>query len=171
MRASMRETVPSTAKSARAAKFAALTLGKLHVLLAQNEIRTIEATTDVLTASPPPRGVGWIEVDRDRLPVYCTGPDLAPMSVIPAERRICVVLKSDVESFGLLCDEVVLATANIAITDMPVAMRLPGTPIVGLARYADAIACVCKAQHLSEFLRASQRLGGGRSLPASKDRV
>ena len=169
----MRDTLPNAVKSTQAGAYAALTLGKLYVLLPRTELRTIEATTDVMTASPPQGGVGWIEVNRDRLPVYCTGADLVPMSAIPVERRICVVLKSDIASFGMLCDEVVLATANIAMKDMPVAMRLPGTPIIGLAQYADTIACVCTAERLSEFLRKapSTRLGGGRTLPASKDHV
>jgi hypothetical protein len=167
----MHETALAEATSARAGHYAALSLGHLNVLLPRQELRTIEAATDILTASPPPRGVGWIELNRDRLPVYCTGPDLAPLSTIPVERRICVVLKSEIESFGLLCDEIVLATTDVVITDMPIAMRLPGTPIVGLAHYANAIACVATAERLAAFLRASQRLGGGRTLPANKDRA
>ncbi|MFN0300325.1 MAG: hypothetical protein ACKVQU_08210 [Burkholderiales bacterium] len=105
--------------------------------------------SDVDASAPPQNGVGWIELNHQRLPVYCTASDLHPIATIPAARRICVVLRGDAGSFGMLCDEVALTAAGkIQVHELPIAMTLPDAPVGGLAKYADSIACVCSAERL-----------------------
>ncbi len=160
----MREHEPSAATARHRGGFAALSVGKLNVLIGREQLRTIEAATDIDVDAPPPGGVGWFTLDRDRFPIYCTGGDLRLITAIPAARRICVVLRREAGLFGVLCDEVVLVAADtIHVHDLPVAMHLPNTPIAGLAKYADAIACVSTADRLCNNLsRAASGTVGSR---------
>lgn len=157
----MRESDSQAAGVRPGHAYAALTHGRLYVLVPRGDLRTIEAASDVDRSVPPENGVGWIELDHQRLPVYCTGSDLHPIATIPAARRICVVLRGDEGSFGLLCDEVALiAAGKTQVQDLPVAMTMPGTPVVGLAKYADSIACVCTAERLHAHLNRAPGANG-----------
>jgi hypothetical protein len=149
----MRESLSPAVIAPHNGGYAALTLGRLYVLIPRGDLRTIEAASDVDRSVPPENGVGWLELDHQRLPVYCAGSDLHPIGMIPDTRRICVVLRGDEGSFGLLCDEVALVAAGkTQVQDLPVAMTMPGAPVVGLAKYADSIACVCTAERLHGHL-------------------
>ncbi len=134
---------------------AVLTISGLQLALRQSEIRALESTPDLDTDETKPFSVGWVQFRDERWPVYCLTQDLSLLVVVPRERRSCVVLDTGAGYIGVLCDSVNLGTQFLPeqLQDLPVAMRLPDTPILGLiALEEENVACVSSAERLVEHV-------------------
>jgi len=143
-------------QSLREFAHAVLKLEHLALVLPRSDVRTLEAAADLEAADPPPNGVGWIEAERGRFPVYCFSPELEPLARPPAGRRICVVLDAGGEIFGFLASEVVLLEkSEQPVHTVPRAMAAPGSPVLGVTVYADAVACVSSARAILSHARLS----------------
>ncbi len=135
------------------ARFAALDLGHLSLLLPQHEIRTLETVLDVEGAGADTDAACWVGLDGERWPVYCLSVDLEALPAIPAERRICVVLHHKEGCFGLVCEQVGnLARNEFDLLAVPVCMRMPETPIRALAVQGEQVHCVTTSADLAGFL-------------------
>jgi len=132
---------------------ALLKIGGLNLLLPQSEIRTLESATDIEAASPALHSVGWIVYAQKRWPVYCLSAELALMEVAPSERRACAMLAMGAGYLGVMCDDMIIQKDFAAQRyELPVAMRLPDTPILHLVDYEQGIACASNAIRLTAYI-------------------
>jgi len=134
---------------------ALLDISGLRLMLPQSEMRALEAATALDTDETKPFSVGWVRLNGERWPVYCLSPELSLLVVVPKERRSCLVLGSGAGYIGILCDEF---SVGVQIPpeqrhDLPPAMRMADTPIVGLAALDDdEVACITSAERLIEHI-------------------
>lgn len=132
---------------------ALLKIGGLNLLLPQSEIRTLESATDLEVAAPALHSVGWITYAQKRWPVYCLSAELALLEVTPVERRACAMLPIGAGYLGIMCDDMIIQKDFAAQQyELPVAMRLPDTPILHLVDYEQGIACVSNAMRLTAYI-------------------
>jgi hypothetical protein len=141
------------ARSGLNATAALLKIGSLNLLLPQGEIRTLESSTDVDLSAPVLHSTGWISYMQKRWPVYCLSEALALMDAVPAERRACAMMAMGAGYIGIMCDDmIVLKNFTAQRYELPVAMRLPNTPILYLAGYEQGIASVSNANRLTAYV-------------------
>ena len=130
-------------------EYALLSLDALFLLLPQRQIELLEPALEVRYGE---EGIGWIEESEGgSLPVYCFSQQLALLYSPPVQRRICVLLDAPKGRFGLLCDQVRLM-GSLPAVPLPPAMRLPDTPILGLAHREQQVFCVSSAQALWDYV-------------------
>lgn len=136
-----------------APKIVLLTIAGLRLMLPQEDIRTVESVTDIVTADAPVRGTGWIKYLGQVWPVYCFSEELEFLSYIPSSRRACVILALNGAYYGLLCDDarVCFDFAHQSF-DIPASMQLAISPLSGLAHYEEGLACVSDASHISNYV-------------------
>jgi hypothetical protein len=132
---------------------ALLKINGLHLLLPQGEIRTLESATDVDATATALHSAGWITYAQKRWPVYCLSDELALLAVVPSERRACAMLATGAGYIGILCDDmIVLKDFSAQRYELPVAMKLPDTPILHLVAYEQGMACVSNANQLTSYI-------------------
>ncbi|MGD8589904.1 MAG: hypothetical protein PVG22_13845 [Chromatiales bacterium] len=138
------ESLPST-------RHVVLQMGRLALLIPHHQAHTFEPTMDVIRSQD--EGVGWFSLDGTRSPVYCLSEDLQPITEVPADRRICVLLNTDAEIFGLLCTHVGLfEQIKPDIQPVPECMRVPKLPVRGLVTQGEEVLYVTSAQDLLSCL-------------------
>ena len=131
----------------KAVEYARLAIDGLSLLLPQHQIALLEPALDVYTGEK----FGWIEVEGEPLPVYCFSQQLSLLHPHPAQRRICALLNGSEGLFGVLCDELDLM-GSLNSVPLPPAMRLPDTPILGLAHREQQVFCISSAQALWDYI-------------------
>jgi len=132
---------------------ALLKIGGLSLLLPQSEISSLELATDIDTAAPALHSAGWIVYTQKRWPVYCLTHELGLMEVAPAERRACAILAMGAGYLGIMCDDMMIQKNFVAQQyELPLAMRLPNTPILYLVDYEQGIACASNALRLTAYI-------------------
>ncbi len=135
---------------AATSRSALLTISGLRLALPQRQIRAIEAASVVDARDAEPFSAGWLRHAQQRWPVYCLSQELSLLAAVPAERRTCVMLGTDDGYMGILCDEVSIEQSLDQPHELPPAMHLPDTPILGLiALDEERIACVTSAECLA----------------------
>ncbi len=129
-------------------EYALLSIDALSLLLPQRQIELLEPALEVRYEEEP---FGWIEVSgKEPSPVYCFSQQLALLHPAPAHRRICVLLDAPKGPFGILCDQVMLM-GSLSSVPLPPAMRVPDTPILGLAHQEQQVFCISSAQALWNY--------------------
>ena len=132
---------------------ALLKIDGLNLLLPQGEIRALELATDVDATAPALHSAGWIVHTGKRWPVYCLSDELALMALVPAERRVCAMLSLGAGYIGILCDDMIILKDLVAQRhELPLSMKLPGTPILHVIDYEQGIACVSNASQLTDYI-------------------
>lgn len=134
---------------------ALMLISSLRLMLPQSEVRGLETAAAIDTDETKPFSVGWVRINDERWPVYCLSPELTLLLVVPKERRSCMVLNTGAGYIGILCDEFTVGE-DIPLEqrrDLPPAMRIADTPILGLAALADGeVACITSAERLVEHV-------------------
>jgi hypothetical protein len=132
---------------------AILKIGGLKLLLPQSDIRTLESATDIDASATVLHSVGWVTYAQKRWPVYCLSDELRLMAAAPPERRACAMLAMGAGYLGLMCDDMIMQK-NYATKhyELPVAMRLPDTPILHFVDYEQGIACASNAMRLTAYI-------------------
>lgn len=137
-----------------------LTISGLRLVLPESEIHALEAVSEVDRRQAEPFSVGWLQHAQQRWPVYCLSPELSLLADVPFERSTCVLLGAGDGCVGILCDGFGIEQSTGLPQDLPLAMRMPDTPIHGLiALDEDRIACVTSAQRLAAHVA---RMAGAR---------
>lgn len=132
---------------------ALLKINGLNLLLPQGEIRSLESSTDIDVNAPALHSVGWIEYAQKHWPVYCLSEELTLMEIVPPERRACVMLLMGAGYIGIMCDDMLILKNFAAQShELPLAMRLPDTPILHLVSYDQGIACVSNANLMTTYI-------------------
>lgn len=140
-------------RAGSSASAALLKIGGLNILLPQSEIRTLESVTDIDIAAPALHSVGWIAYAQHRWPVYCLTDKLALMELAPSERRACVMLAFGAGYIGIMCDDMIIQKDfSPQRYELPLAMKLPNTPIMFMMDYEQDIACASSAMRLTSYI-------------------
>jgi hypothetical protein len=137
------------------AAMAVLNISGLQLALRQSEIRGLESAPGIDTDETKPFSVGWVAFGGERWPVYCLSQELSLLVVVPRERRSCVVMDTGAGYIGILCDSLNLGVQFLPEQhqELPPAMRLPDTPILGLIALEDKnVACTSSAERLVEHV-------------------
>jgi hypothetical protein len=130
-----------------------LKIDGLNLLLPQGEIRTLEPVTQLDVLAPALHSVGWITYSQKRWPVYCLSEDLSLMAIVPPARRVCALMVLGTGFIGIVCDDmIVLKDFAAQRYELPVAMRLPGMPVLNIVAYEQGIACVSNARHFTSYI-------------------
>jgi hypothetical protein len=121
--------------------------------LPQREIRVLESASEVDTREDGVFSVGWINHDQKRWPVYCLSQQLSLLDTVPAERRVCALIKIENNYMGILCDNASIESIVGKWHDIPASMRLPDTPLLGLiVSEENILACASSAERLAAYV-------------------
>lgn len=132
---------------------ALLKINGLNLLLPQGEIRTLESASGINTVAPALGSVGWIAYQQKSWPVYCLSEELNLMTIAPPERRACAMMTMGAGFIGILCDDMIILKDFVAQRhELPLAMKLPDTPILSLVHYEQGIACVSNATQMTAYI-------------------
>ena len=132
----------------------ALRIGKLRLILPQSEVCAVESCLDLqISAKPSANAVGTVNYAGQSWPAYCVSEELGLLLRAPSERRACVMLALGDAYFGLLCDDAkVLKNASPQEAyALPNAMTLAHSPLTGILRFEDGLACVSDAARLGNY--------------------
>jgi hypothetical protein len=132
-------------------KLALLKISDLWFVFPHRDIGALESTYDIDTHEAEPFSVGCIKYKNQGWPVYCLSPELSLLSDIPAERRACILLSAGAGYIGVLFDEISIAKQEVLgkRQELPPAMRLPDTPVIGLVQLAgNNVACITGAEQI-----------------------
>lgn len=149
-------------KSISNAYYLTISLDSLRLIIPQTQVYALEPVLDV---SYKDDNIGYIQIDDVICPVYTLSEELTPLVTIPEQRRICVLLHTDItmesalqedlyylpaNMFGLLCDQVVLDewTDKIEIFPLPACMRTIATKLIGLMLKDNEILGITSAKEL-----------------------
>jgi hypothetical protein len=136
-------------------RYVVLNMGQLSLLIPQHQVRILEPAFDVQRLKED--DVGWLTVAGVRSPVYCLSEQLQPISEVPADRHICVLLDIGGEKFGLLCNQVFMfEQAELDIMRLPECMQVPDTPLRGLVLYDEKVLCMTSAHDLLACLEVNK---------------
>lgn len=144
-------TTTSLVHPAASGTAALLKISGLRMKLPQREIRALETAESIEQLDAAPHSVGWLQHAQQRWPVYCLAQDLSLLPTAPPERRACVLLSAGAGYVGILCDDVsVSAQSQEQRHELPLAMRLPDTPVLALIALGDeGVVCVTSAEQLA----------------------
>ena len=135
---------------------ALLRLGPVLLALPQSEVRTLELAVDVdASGERPERGVGWLELERRRCPVYALDPELELAPDRALDRGACVLIDDGESLFGIVVDAVERCEIEHA-TALPAPMRGEATPIEALAIVDASVICVTSSARLSRWVGAAR---------------
>ena len=143
----------SSQPEAAAGRYALVKLDGMHLMLQQDGIRTLESLADLRPDEPPENGIGWINFQQAKWPVYCLTEDLAVTATLPPSRRICALLSIKNGFVGLACNEVVLLQEGECRPHaVPDCMTAACSPITALVHYGEGMACLTSTQRLADYL-------------------
>lgn len=144
--------------------YALLRFDQTRLLVPQSDIRLLELRADVALAAAPPDGIGWVEFRQRRAPVYCLTSQLQWTGALTPDRTVCAVLEAEGEYFGLMCSDVSIVRAEeVALHEVPAAMRQPQAPFQRLGLYGDQLVCVSSVTQLKHYLPPSIELHAKRA--------
>lgn len=128
------ERISGAADTGQDRTYALLTIEHRKLLLPQSEVRTLESVLDIRTKHPPVKGVGWLAFEQHHWTVHGMDASLNPLTEVPANQRICILLTLEEGYFGLLCTDVTTVQRSaVELQPLPLAMTMPHTPISSLA--------------------------------------
>jgi len=141
--------------------FVAMGLDGDTLLLPQQDIESIESSLGLEPVGDDAPLAGYLLFADARWPVVCVGGDLEPLSPVPPNRRICLLLRTEDRGFGVLCDSIRLLDARAPRTQgLPACMAVHASPLGGLAVHDGKVVGVTSAGVLGVFLEQWRARGG-----------
>lgn len=129
------------------------------VLVPQSDVRTLESVLELHREEHDDTSVGSLEFEDALWPVYCVDEAFHPVSEIPSDQRICVLLRCDQEYFGLMCTDITTVNrAHIQSRPVPMAMRQYSSVLEALALYDGRLSLVSATTLLAKALAISEAL-------------
>jgi hypothetical protein len=142
----------------------ALSIDGLKLLLPHHEVHTLEPVADVETVEKQDEVVGWFTAGAVKIPIYCFSRHLAVLDTIPDVRRIAVLMTADATTIGILCDDLkIISRKQLNTHPLPQCMKVPGTPLTGLAMQKDTVFCLSSANYMLKYLREGPLLSNTRN--------
>lgn len=119
----------------RAERFVALAIDQVSLIVAQHEIQALEPVLDAQPIASPDsdlsRAAGALQLPSGPCPVFALDSDLRTLPSIPAEHRICAIMKHE-RVYALSCKEVRLlarGALDVHSVPQPLASRNSMSPI------------------------------------------
>jgi CheW-like domain len=136
------------------AELVLLRIGPCVLALARREVRDL-VEPPPRSAKQPAAGGSTVRFNDTDLPLLALDDALQRVLDAPApHRRICVVLETAGQAFGLLCDEfehrIAAPPDTVKLHALPAAMRTPGAPVQAVLQIGDTVALVTTAQLVAE---------------------
>jgi len=122
-----------------------------YLFVPQDEVESVEIIADVQVDPTSQGAIGWFSEHHEPSPVFCLANDFSLLLELPENREYLVLFKSEEQALGITCDEVEninLKQEHLYLTDLPVSMKIPESPLSKLLIYQDKIACVCSGAAL-----------------------
>jgi hypothetical protein len=136
------------------------------LLIAHVHVHSIEPIGDLRIVSDHGQALGKLPLGGTEWPVYCLDGSLDILDRLPANRRACVLLKSDYGGIGVLCDEVrVIDNATFDIVPIPACMQSEQKLMEALAVIDAKVICVLDGGRLSATLRTEMTGDGMEATP------
>ena len=111
-------------------RYLVLNFAGLHLLLPHTEVYTLEPRSDVQAGEEGDRTAGWLVADGQSWPVVCFDGDLELTTLVPVERRVCVLLHYGGGYAGVLCEAVATREAeDVQVFPLPPALSASATPV------------------------------------------
>lgn len=121
-----------------ASKIAVMVIDGARFVVSQNEIVSLESVLDMDTSVSGHSGVGRLAYRGETWETFCLSKDMELLADIPFSRKVCVLLKTPQARVGVLCDSVQsIDYAEFSWHPLPECMRMPRSPLVGLALSRD----------------------------------
>ena len=132
---------------------ALIKINNLNLILPQGEVRALESVSDIDRTAASFPVLGKIRYAQSSWPVYCLSEEMQFMQDIPQQRRACVLIPVSMGYIGILCDDMIVLKEFKSIPhELPIAMRLPRTPILHLFEYESDIACASNSAKLTAYI-------------------
>ena len=131
------------------ARYVVLTFSGVPLVLPHTDVYSLEPRSDVQPAEDGDGTCGWIEAHGRRWPVFCFDHDLRLTTLVPVERRVCVLLHRQGGYAGLLCEAVTTLDAEgVRVVSLPPALSTPESPLTALVLHDDFLGCLTSAVDL-----------------------
>lgn len=139
------------------ARYVALDLGAVALLVRQEEVRALEPGADAAPGTGAEGPTAWAAYGGERWPVYAATPELHAMAPpLPGDRRVCVLLECEGARLALACTEArTVPPQELALHPLPPCMRAPEMPVRALGRVGRRLLPV------ADLAALARRLGGG----------
>lgn len=149
-----REALNHIREADLSARSAELVIDGQSLLIGHAHIHSVEPIADVRVEPGHGQAVGVLEFGEDSWSVFALDRDLDILADVPANRRACVLLKTEHGGVGFLCDEVhVVDNDSLAMVPVPGCMQGEESLMDSLAVVDGKITCVLAADRLSAMLR------------------
>jgi hypothetical protein len=130
-------------------RFALIELDEVALLLPQSDLHGVEPVLDVDARLASGGAAGKIRLRTGLWPVFCPSDDLEPLAQMLPKRRICAMLLTGNQLFGLVCSRVgsVLAP-EVKRLPLPECMSASSAVLGELGLHAGRIVCVTSSARL-----------------------
>lgn len=123
----------------------------IALLFPREELSSVESVLDIVSESAAPPVSGWLQAREQHWPTYSLDRQLQPQTELPRERRICALFTQ--AGFALTCTSVVSLETPLTAEPLPGCLRLPHSPLLGLARWNSRIALVTSSARIAAYLQ------------------
>ena len=141
-------------------RYVVLTFAGMPLVLPDTDVYTLEPSSDVQPGGEADGVAGWIQADGRRWPVVCLDQNLGMTTLVPAERRVCVLLHHEAGYAGVLCEAVTtLEAESCRSLSLPPVLSTPGSPVRGLVQQEGFLGCLTSSAALLGSLSLQAGLG------------
>lgn len=140
-------------KSTVVSLYAIVSIDDRKLLIPQQEINSLESIFDLATTPQEPPAVGAFTLAGELWPVFCLSSNLDVLLEIPNARRMCVLLKDDNHTLGLVCDQIEpLRQQDMRLQPLPPCMKTSTSPVQALVFHNEAVGCVTTTARLAKLI-------------------
>lgn len=131
-----------------------LRINSLLLLADQQQIANIISLADLVWGQAEFPACACVYYQGRDWPVYCCSEQVTCLQQIPAERRVCILLKNQDTYFGLLCNEVsIIKSGEFQLQSLPAAHMTEQLPWRAITQIDGKLACSFDSRGLLERLQ------------------
>ena len=139
--------------------FIQLNLGKMKVLIPQDEVQSLESTLDISVEKKDMNSIGNIINNGVTHNVFNFDDKLNVIQSMSESRRICVCLQNNDVAYGVTCDAVnKIASQEVKLVELPECMKNEYCPVLYLGIYKNRVLNVVNTSTLNKVIVQSDNL-------------
>jgi len=134
-----------------------LVFDNCYLFIPQDEVQSVEIVADIQLNQTGKAEIGKFVGHGLEALIYCLADDLSIMQKMPSSREYFILLKTEGNPLGIVCDDVEninLTKEHLHPQDLPPVMRMKGSPIRQLLFYQDNMSCICDGATLVKYINA-----------------